>query len=341
MTSKIIIVTDAWHPQVNGVVTALQKTIDLLEKRNFEVSVIHPNLFSSIAFPLYPEIKISLFSKKKVAYILEKEKPNFIHIATEGILGIAARKYCIKKSIPFTTSYHTHFPYYLEYYIKIKNQTLINIAYSYLRWFHNKASTIMVASESLRHELDIHGLKNIKLWPLGVDTDLFKKNKNAIPETFGLSKPLFTYFGRVSEEKNLEEFLRCTLPGTKLIIGDGPARKKLETNFRDKALFLGYKRGQELVDLLSISDVFVFPSYTETFGLTIIEAMACELSVAAHSVMGPIDIVTSGVDGILSTDIQQAAINCLKLSGPHCREKALTFSWEKSVEAFIRNLISI
>ncbi len=327
---RLTIVTDAWHPQVNGLVTTYDHIIALLEKRGYTVTVIHPGLFKTIPLPSYPEIRLSLFPRKRLRAMIEQHAPDAIHVAVEGPLGIATRSICRSKGIPFTTAYHTHFQMYVE--ARVRGKFLTPIVYAFLRWFHNAGSATMVATESLREILEKHGLEYLSLWPLGVDTDLFKRNSN--PPHSLPHHPVFVYLGRLAIEKNCEEFLALNLPGTKLIIGDGPDRTRLEKKYGDSAVFVGYKHGQELVDWLSIADVFVFPSRTETFGLAVIEALACGIPVAAHDVMGPRDIITNGVDGYLSEDLRDAAIKCLKLSRDACRKKALTYSWEKSADAF-------
>jgi len=328
---KILIVSDVWYPQVNGVMTVLEKTIELLQKKDFSVVVIHPGLFVTIPMPFYSEIRTPLFSKNKIKKIIEKEKPDYIHIVTEGLLGYNARSICKKLNIVFTSSYHTHFPEYL----KIRVGYFYDITYKYLQWFHNASVKTMVCSVDLKNELESRGFNHIALWPLGVDTNFFVKNKNIINN---YKKPVFFYLGRVASEKNIEDYLKCPLPGTKLVIGDGPERKELEAKYKETNIFLGYKKGKELIDLLSVCDVMVFTSKTDTFGLTIIEAMSCGIPVVAYEVMGPKDIITNGVDGYLSEDIASAAVKCLNLNGEDCKKKAQKYSWDTSVDAFISNL---
>lgn len=332
---RIAIITDAWHPQVNGVVTVYDRTIPRLERHGYDVSVIHPGLFKAIALPGYPEIRLALFPKRKLDTMLTDLKPDAIHVAVEGPLGFAARSICKKRGIPFTTCYHSHFAMYLG----ARGLGFLSpLTYALLRKFHNSGTRTMVATESLRHELERHGFTNLVLWPLGVDVDLFKRNAN--PKVPKLPKPVFTYMGRIAVEKNLDEFLSADLPGTKLIIGDGPDKKHLEKKY-SSARFVGYKKGQGLIDWLSLSDVFVFPSRTDTFGLVIIEALACGIPVAAHDCMGPRDIITNGVDGYLSEDLTDAAKKCLALSKDDCRKKALQYAWENSAGTFLSNLTQV
>ena len=335
---KIVIITDVWYPQVNGVMTILEKTIELLEKKGFIVTVIHPGLFKTIPMPFYSEIRTPLFSRNKIKQILKKENPDHIHIITEGMLGLNTRSICNKYNLKFTSSYHTHFPEYLK--IRSGTGLFYDSVYKYLRWFHNASVKTMVATEDLKNELQERGFNDLVIWPCAVDTDFFVKSKNNTIN-INFQKPVFFYLGRVAEEKNIEEYLKCHLPGTKLVIGDGPERKKLEKQYGGKAIFIGYKKGKELVDLISLCDVMVFPSRTDTFGLTIIEAMSCGIPIAAHDVMGPRDIISSGVDGFLDEDLVKAATKCLTLSGENCRNKAMNYSWDNSVESLISNLTQI
>lgn len=336
---KIIIATDNWYPEVNGIVRMVTNLSDLLQKKDFAVTIIHPGLFYTLPLGFYSGVRISMFADRKIKKILEIQMPDYIHIATEGPVGLAVRTFCIKKGLKFTTSHQTKVPSYAEYYTKLKNNLVFNSLYAYFQWFHQKSSAVMVATESLRQELEKHGFKNLVLCPLGVNGDYFKRNLNSkVKESYKLKSPVFVYFGRIAKEKNIEEFLRCNLPGTKLIIGDGPIRKQLEKKYKD-ATFIGWKNNHELIDWLSASDVFVFPSITETFGLVILEALSCGVPVAAHNVMGPKDIITQGIDGFLDENLQKAALECLNFSREKCRQKALQFSWDNAGKSFIKNLV--
>lgn len=331
---KILFVTDAWAPQVNGVVRVLLALIPILEKRGYEICVIEPSQFKTIAIPFYKEIRISLFPGRKIEKVIKDFNPDVVCLVTEGSLGWAARRVCKNLKIPFITWYHTHF----QLYVDARLHGLMSPIFYLLRRFHSTATRTMVSTERLSSELELSGFKNMVIMPLGVDVELFTRSLNsALPE---LPKPVFVYFSRLAPEKNPEEFLQLQLPGTKLVIGDGPLRKKLENKYSDTHLFVGYKRGQELVDWLSLADVFVFPSRTETFGLVALEALACGLPVAAHDVMGPGDVISHGVDGHLSEDLAEAAIACLSLSPEDCRRKAEQYSWERSADALIENLFS-
>ncbi|MFM9849700.1 MAG: glycosyltransferase family 4 protein [Hyphomicrobiaceae bacterium] len=330
--AKLLLVTDAWHPQVNGVVTALKKMKETLERDGFEVVVMHPGLFRSVPLPGYPEIHLALLPRRRIRCMLRSEAPDFIHVATEGPLGWGTRALCRRYGWCFTTSYHTHF----HLYGHLRAPSLSRLVQALLRRFHCATTCTMVATPGLKCALEAHGFRNLTLWPLGVDTAFFVRNASP---GLSLPKPVFLFFGRLAPEKNPEEFLKLDLPGTKLVVGDGPERKRLQARFETQAIFLGYKHGQELVDWLSICDVLVFPSRTETFGLVILEALACGIPVAAHDVMGPHDVIDNGVDGVLDDDLRIAALACLSLNRTKCREKALQYSWDASAAAFKMNLV--
>jgi glycosyltransferase involved in cell wall biosynthesis len=334
---KIIIATDAWQPQVNGVVKCVEEIKRQLEKNDFEVTLIHPGLFLSVPIFFYPEIRLSLFPKRKIEKIIKDVNPDYIHIVTEGPIGFATRSICLKNEFKFTTANHTNFQVYVQHYFA-KIEFFTEIIYKGLRWFHNASNGTMVITESLKKGLERRGFSHVFLWPLGVDTKLFTRNENSpIKEKYNFKPPVFVYFGRIAKEKNVEEYLKCDLPGTKLVIGDGPTRKTLEKKYGRKNIFLGYKKGQELVDFLSVCDVFVFPSLSDTFPLAIIEAFSCGLSVAAHDVMDLKDLVLKDV-GFLDEDLKKVATSCLYISKENCRKYALKFSWEESAKYFIKNL---
>lgn len=335
-----LLVTDAWAPQVNGVVTVLSTLMRGLEKRGWRVVVVHPELFTTIPFPLYPEVPLALFPGRKIRKIFRETKPDYVHIAVEWILGPSARRFCIANNIPFTTSYHTNFRLYAARYLPLIAPFASWFADMYMRWFHGAATRMLVSNETLRKQLEARGFTNMAIWPFGVDTELFKRN-DASKVDPGLKHPIFVYFGRLGKEKNIEEFLEAKLPGSKLVIGGGPYRDHLEKVYGDSAKFVGYKRGQELVDWLSVCDVYVFPSRTETFGLTVLEALACGLPVAGHDEIGPGDILTNGVDGYVSENLAEAAAKCLSLSRGACREKALQYSWDVSIDKFISYQIQV
>lgn len=329
---KILFVTDAWAPQVNGVVRVLNALIPILEARGYRITVIEPGQFRTVPLPFYPEIRLALFPRKHIEEVLKELKPDAVCIVTEGALGWTARSVCHKLGMPYVTWYHSHF----QLYVNVRLHGLLRPIFAFIRRFHSTAAATMVSTESLKRELESGGFKNLIIMPLGVDTELFVRNPEpALPV---LPKPVFVYFSRLAPEKSPEEFLKLDLPGTKLVIGDGPLRKKLERGYGEGHTFVGYKRGQELVDWLSLADVFVFPSRTETFGLVALEALACGVPVAAHDVMGPRDIISHGKEGHLSEDLQASALACLSLSPEDCRSKAEQYSWERSADTLIRNL---
>jgi len=332
---KILIVTDTLATQVNGVTRVQNTHISILEKQGHEVRVIHPGQFRTVPMPMYPEIRLALFPRRCVAKIINEFQPDAIHIVTEGPLGWAARAVCLKKRIPFTTWSHTRYQLYLD----IRLRGLLRPVYALMRRFHSVAACTMVSTESLKKELESQGFTHVVTVPFGADIEHFVRNP--APPLPPLSKPVFVYFGRLAPEKSPEEFLKLKLPGTKLVIGDGPDRAKLEEKYGKENKFVGYKYGQELVNWLSFCDVFVFPSRTETFGLVVLEALACGIPVAAHDVMGPRDIITEGKDGYLSEDLREAALKCLELSPADCRKKAEQYSWGHSTSEFLKNLVFI
>lgn len=335
---RLLIVTDTWHPKVDGVVRSIDFRSRELAGQGFEITVVHPGQFRTLPFPLYPELKIALFPKRKLRQLLDDSRPDYIHIETEGTLGLAMRSLCRRLGLRFTSSYHTHLQLYADVYARLPVRFLLGPAAALLRWFHSGAEHTFVSTESLRHELERQGFKNLVVCPLGVDAELFVRNPNAPHQQMG--RPVFAFFSRLAPEKSPENFLKLDLPGTKLVIGDGPDRKKLERKYPE-AKFVGFQRGQALVDWLSLVDVVVMPSRTETFGLVVIEALAMGIPVAAHDVMGPRDTIVHGVHGHLSDDLQQAAIDCLGLSPEECRKRALEFSWSASAAAYAQNLVPV
>lgn len=330
---RIAIVTDAWSPQVNGVVTTLSRTRDTLIQFGHDVAVVNPGEFRTIPCPTYPEIRLAWRPFRGVARRLDAFRPERIHIATEGPLGLAARAYCRKHGLQFTTSYHTQFPQYVRARLPVP----LGVSYAFLRWFHGGAARTMVATASQRADLASRGFGNLAAWTRGVDTTLFRPT-NAL--TLPNARPIWIFVGRVAVEKSIEEFLRLDLPGTKYVVGDGPKRQELERAYPE-ARFTGYRFGAELAATLAAADVFVFPSKTDTFGVVMLEAMACGLPVAAYPVTGPADVVKQGVTGMLDTDLRQAALAALRLDRNRCRQEALACSWEEATRQFAANLAPV
>lgn len=327
---RIALVTDAWLPQTNGVVRTLTITVEKLSQAGHEVTAITPADFRTIPCPTYPEIRLSLFAAAGVRRRLDALDPDAVHIATEGPLGMAARRWCLRRGRAFTTSYHSQFPEYVRARVPIP----LAASYAFLRWFHGSAASTLVATPSMKNTLAGRGFRNLVLWSRGVDTELFRPRDWPGLE---LPRPIWLYFGRVAVEKGVEDFLSLDLPGTKLVIGDGPATAGLRRKYPG-TVFTGYRFGEELARHVAAADVFVFPSRTDTFGLVLLEAMACGVPVAAYPVTGPIDVVESGVTGVLDDDLQAAALAALKLDRRACREHALRYTWEAATRQFIAAL---
>jgi glycosyltransferase involved in cell wall biosynthesis len=327
---KLAIVTDAWSPQVNGVVTTLQRTAQCLEALGHAVTVFSPLEHRTIPCPTYPEIRLALWPQRRLAAGLDELAPDAIHVATEGPLGMAAVRYCDARGLAFTTSYHTQFPQYVRKRLPIPEEW----TYALLRRHHGRAQRTLVATEQQRRDLQAHGFANVVLWSRGVDTALFCPVGR---DHLDFARPIFAYMGRVAVEKNLDAFLALDLPGAKIVIGDGPDRALLARRYPD-ARFLGYRFGTELARCLSSADVFVFPSRTDTFGLVMLEAMACGTPVAAFPVVGPIDVVEPGVTGILDEDLGAAALAALKLDRERCHQAARRWTWERASEEFLSHL---
>jgi 1,2-diacylglycerol 3-alpha-glucosyltransferase/glucuronosyltransferase len=328
---KIAIVTDAWLPQVNGVVTTLRRTATALERFGHDVRVFSPEGHRTIPCPTYPEIRLALWPGKRLAAELDAFAPDAIHAATEGPLGMAAARYCAARRLAFTTSYHTQFPQYVRRRVPIP----VLLTYALLRRHHSMARRTLVATEQQRRELVAHGFRNVVLWSRGVDSELFRPRGR---EHLRQPRPIFAYMGRVAVEKNIEAFLGLDLPGSKVVIGDGPDRPVLESRY-PSAAFVGFKFGIELAEALSSADVLVFPSRTDTFGLVMLEAMACGTPVAAYPVTGPIDVVARGVTGVLDEDLGKAAIAALALDREACRRAASEWTWERASAQFFGHLV--
>lgn len=326
-----MIVSDAWFPQTNGVVNTLAQTAAWLGRFGHEMRVITPREFRSFACPTYPEIRIAMLPYRLLANRMAKFQPQALHIATEGPLGFAARRYCLSHGLGFTTSYHTQFPQYLKSRFPIPMWA----SYEVLRHFHGAARRCMVSTQSVHDQLEARGFRNLVRWRRGVDTQLFRpRGKNALD----VPRPLAVFVGRLAIEKNVDAFLRMAWHGTKLVIGDGPERLRLQQQY-PQAIFAGYRYGEDLAKLLSAADVMVFPSRTDTFGLVNLEAMACGVPVAAYPVTGPIDVVEDGLTGSLHEDLAQASLRALRVDPLACRARALQSGWDACTREFEANLV--
>lgn len=326
---RLLITTDAWRPQVNGVVTTLERLCEELPKAGVEVILLTPAHFKTLPMPGYPTIRLARATASRIAHHVDVHKPDWIHIATEGPIGWAARRLCVRRGIPFTSSYHTKFPEYVNRILGIPSSWI----YRLVKSFHDKAAGVMVATPSLHADLEGRGFRNLMQWSRGVDLDVFHPRGERL---LGHA-PVFLYVGRVSREKNIEAFLEADLPGCKVVVGDGPYREHLERRFSD-AVFTGAKSARDLPRFYDSADVFVFPSRTDTFGLVILEAMASGLPVAAYPVTGPIDIVEQGVSGILNDDLAVAARAALQLDPDAARARAAQFSWSHCAHQFLENI---
>ncbi|MET0291834.1 MAG: glycosyltransferase family 1 protein [Steroidobacteraceae bacterium] len=327
---RILIVTDAWRPQVNGVVNTLEHTVRWLQRFGHEVEVLSPERLASVPCPTYPEIRLTVWPMRHVRKRFQAFRPDVLHIATEGPLGFAARRLAVREGRKFTTSYHTQFPQYVRRRAPIP----LSLSYAAVRWFHSAADRTMVSTPTMEAELRQYGMSRLARWQRGVDTDLFKPR----PKDFiDLPRPLAVYVGRVAVEKSVVAFIAMDCAGGKLVIGDGPELPRLKAKYPG-ACYTGYLRGEKLAMHLAAADVMVFPSRTDTFGLVNLEAMACGVPVAAHPVTGPIDVIQHGRTGILDEDLARAARMALALDPRHCREQALASSWEASTRQFESNL---
>jgi glycosyltransferase involved in cell wall biosynthesis len=327
-----MIVTDAWMPQTNGVVRTLAQTAAWLGRFGHQVRMLTPQDFRSFACPTYPEIRLSLPPRRHIDRLISTFDPQALHIATEGPLGLAVRRHCVRHKMRFTTSYHTQFPQYLRARLPIP----LGFSYWVLHRFHGAATRCMVSTPSLRSDLTSRGFRNLATWRRGVDTELFKPGRK---DFLKIPRPIAAYVGRVAVEKNVEAFLGMPWHGSKIVIGDGPERARLEAG-HPGTLFTGFRFAEDLAAHLAAADVMVFPSRTDTFGLVNLEAMACGVPVAAFPVNGPKDVIEEGVTGALDEDLGRAALRALALDPLICRQNALRFGWDVSAREFEGNLVS-
>lgn len=332
---RIAIVTDAWEPQVNGVVRTLQSVRRVLEGQGHKVKVISPDLFYSVPCPTYPEIRLAMVRSRTIGDLLDEFSPHAVHLATEGPVCVAARRWCLRHDFPFTTAYHTQFPDYVE----ARSGVPAEWVWRYIRWFHAPAQSILASTASIRQALVDHGLTQVQHWGRGVDLTNFHPGVVAHPAMAALPGPVQLYVGRVAVEKNLEAFLASSHPGTKVVVGDGPARAALEAKYPE-AKFMGSMFGAELAQAYRAADVFVFPSKTDTFGLVMIEALACGTPVAAYPVTGPVDILTPET-GAMADDLDVAIAQALTRDRADCAAYGRSFTWEASAAQFLAALVPI
>ena len=328
---RILIATDAWHPQINGVVRTLTAVEKAASRMGAQFSFVTPDDFTTVPLPGYREIPMALPNPRTIARLVADAKADAIHISTEAPVGYFIRRHCLANDLPFTTSFHTRLPDYVSARLPIPDRWTWN----WLRRFHNAGTGVMAATPALAAELAGRGFRNTMLWPRGVDTELFRPRVDA---DLGLPRPIFLSVGRLAVEKNLEAFLSLDLPGSKVVAGDGPARAELQARFPD-AVFLGAQEGEALARTFSAADVFVFPSRTDTFGLVLLEALASGLPVAAFPVTGPLDVIGSAPVGVLAEDLRTAALLALHVPRESCRAFAMRHNWDESARRFLANIL--
>ncbi len=342
---KIALITDAWRPQINGVVTTLVELVDQLNAKGHVVEVIHPALFKTRPCPGYAGIDLAVKPYKQLAHQLDAFAPDVIHVATEGPLGWAARKYCLKHDLPFTTAFHTRFPEVLKAALRIP----LWMGYAIFRHFHKPSSGVLVPTQGVMHLLNARGFKNLRRWTHGVDMRLFAYNETVAqyPDLDDLPRPIALYVGRVSYEKNIDSFLSMPWHGSKVVCGVGPLERELKDKFHH-VRWLGVLPRDELARVYAAADVFTFPSRNETFGLVMLEAMACGTPVAAYPVDGPLEVLRLDENnthhrkgGVLHEDLAYASLEALKVSRAEARSQALTFSWDESTRLFEQHVIRI
>ena len=329
---RILVATDAWHPQVNGVVRTLTNMAEAARAFGVEISFLTPQSFRTFAMPSYPDLRLALPRPARIARLIADASPDSIHIATEGPIGLLVRRYCRQHKLPFTTSFHTRFPEYISARLPIPEPWI----WRALRAFHGPSQAVMAATPALAGELRARGFRNVVLWPRGVDAGQFHPRAADL----GLPRPVFLCVGRVAVEKNLEAFLDLDLPGTKVIVGDGPARAALTRKY-PQAVFLGARQGEELAQAYAAADVFVFPSKTDTFGLVLLEALASGLPVAAFPVTGPRDVIGNEPVGALNDDLRIACLTAVTISPQACLAFAARHTWEASARAFVENITNV
>jgi glycosyltransferase involved in cell wall biosynthesis len=331
---KILVATDAWHPQVNGVVRTLGHVAREARVLGAELEFLGPDQFWTLPMPSYPEIRLALVAPGGIERRIERSRPDSIHVATEGPLGPAMRRVCLRRGLPFTTSFHTRFPDYLAGRLPVPERWTCELTWAWLRHFHAAGAAVLAATPTLAAELSTRGFWNVKLWPRGVDAELFRPRRG---RGLNLRRPIFLTVGRLAVEKNLEAFLALDLPGTKLVVGEGPACSSLARKFPD-AVFVGSRTGEALAEIYAAADVFVFPSRTDTFGLVLLEALASGVPVAAFPAAAPRDVIGDANVGVLDDDLQRACLGALDCSRQDCREFALRMSWAESARIFLEHV---
>lgn len=332
---KLLFVTDAWFPQVNGVVTTMSTVIELFEEQGHEVKVIEPSAFRSVPMPTYPEIRLSV-NVWKVGKLIKGFNPDRVHIVTEGSLGMAAVGFLRAHGYKYTTAFHTKFPEYAHARFPFLS---VELGYKIMKNFHGNSHKVLTPTEGVKKELNEWGLDNVVTWSRGVDTKTFKpmtkKERNPLAD---LPAPIYLYVGRVAKEKNIQAFLDVDIEGTKVVVGDGPLRESIEKQYPD-VQFVGYKKGRDLALHFAAADVFVFPSLTDTFGVVMLESMACGTPVAAFPVSGPVDVVNNGVTGFLNDDLKQAMQDALTLNPKDCVKQAKSNSWKKTAQLLLDTMV--
>jgi glycosyltransferase involved in cell wall biosynthesis len=325
-----LVVTDAWHPQVNGVVNSLTETAKAAEELGAHIEFLTPDGFLTLPLPTYPDIRIAFASRSAVAKRMQAAASSNVHIATEGPLGLAARRFCLRNQRPFTTSYHTRFPEYISARIPIS----LSLTYAWMRRFHNAGIGTMVATQSVASDLSKRGFQCLMRWSRGVDAERFRPRSTSV---LNMPRPIFLYVGRLAIEKNVAAFLALDLPGSKVVVGDGPATKALKASY-PAAHFLGLKTDEVLAEIYASADVFVFPSRTDTFGIVLLEALASGLPVAAYPVAGPVDVIGRNGPGILDEDLLSACRRALEIPRAAARDFAVRYTWQISARQFLANI---